>query len=187
MLTKNDIMRVVQKQLSPELFRHVSQVAQTAETMAELYQENREKAYLAGILHDYAKEKPVAELLTIAGENGLLVDDVFRQVPFLLHAPVGACLIKKELGIDDEAILNAISNHTLGRPFMTRLEKIIFLADMIEPDRNFPEVEKLRSLSRQDLDRAMLAALDSTLEYCLQQKRIIHPQTIATRNYFLLL
>ncbi|MDD3895129.1 MAG: bis(5'-nucleosyl)-tetraphosphatase (symmetrical) YqeK, partial [Syntrophomonadaceae bacterium] len=119
MLTRNDIMRVVQKQLSPELFRHVSQVAQTAEKMAELYQENREKAYLAGILHDYAKEKPVAELLTIAGENGLLVDDVFRQVPFLLHAPVGACLIKKELGIEDEAILNAISSHTLGRPFMT--------------------------------------------------------------------
>ncbi len=184
-MSSEDILYKVNKQLSPHLFRHVCQVAKTAEKMAVLFGEDPTKANLAGVLHDCAKEKPEAELLAIAGENGLLEEEVYRQVPFLLHAPVGAILIKKEMGIDDEQILNAVYYHTLGRPFMNTLEKIIFLADMIEPDRAFPGVKELRSLCRYDLDQAMIAALDSTLAYCLRQKRIIHPQTIAARNYFL--
>ncbi len=184
-MSSKDILDKVEERLSSHLFRHVCQVAQTAERMAVLFEEDPAKASLAGILHDYAKEKTETELLAIADENGLLEEEVYRQVPFLLHAPVGAILIKKEMGIDDEQILDAVYYHTLGRPFMNKLEKIIFLADMIEPDRNFSGVEELRSLCRHDLNQAMIAALDSTLAYCLRQKRIIHPQTIAARNHFL--
>ncbi len=184
MISNKEIIELVERQLSSGLLQHVCQVAQTAEKMAVRFETDREKAFLAGILHDYAKERPEEELTAIAEENGLL-DEIYRQVPFLLHAPVGAILIKKELGIEDEEILNAIGNHTLGRPFMGQLEKIIYLADMIEPGRDYPGVERLRNLCQCDLDQAMLAALDSTLGYCLQHKRMIHPQTINTRNYFL--
>ena len=184
MLNSKKALKAIEAQLSPPLIRLVCQVAETAQKMARLYRVDEEKAYMAGILHDYAKEKPQTEILEIAAENNLL-DDVYRQVPYLLHAPVGALLIKAELEIDDEEIIIAISNHTLGRPFMSGLEKIIFLADMIEPDRNFPEVNKLRNLAEKDLDEAMLFGLDSTIKYCLDKKSIIHPQTIIARNYFL--
>lgn len=184
MISNKEIIELIEKQVSSGLFRHVCRVAQTAEKMAVRFETDREKAFLAGILHDYAKERPEEELAAIAEENGLL-DEIYRQVPVLLHAPVGAILVKKELGIIDEEILNAIGSHTLGRPSMGRLEKIIYLADMIEPGRDYPGVESLRNLCQSDLDQAMLAALDSSLGYCLQHKRIIHPQTINTRNYFL--
>ncbi len=184
MISNKEIIELIEKQISSGLFRHVCQVAQTAEKMAVRFETDREKAFLAGILHDYAKERPEEELAAIAEENGLL-DEIYRQVPVLLHAPVGAILVKKELGIIDEEILNAIGSHTLGRPSMGRLEKIIYLADMIEPGRDYPGVESLRNLCQSDLDQAMLAALDSSLGYCLQHKRIIHPQKIDTRNKFL--
>lgn len=184
MLDYKKALKAIEAQLSPSLIRHVCQVAETAQRMARLYRIDEKKAYLSGILHDYAKEKPHEELLKIAAEYNLL-DDVYSQVPYLLHAPVGALLIKAELEIDDEEIIMAISNHTLGRPFMSSLEKIVFLADMIEPDRNFHEVDKLRKLADKDLDEAMLFGLDSSLKYCLDKKSIIHPQTIMARNYFL--
>lgn len=185
MLNGKEAYKAVEKQLSPSLLRHVCQVAEVAQKMAGKYEEDQEKAYLAGLLHDYAKEKSEAQLLIIAAENALL-DDVYRQVPYLLHAPVGALLIKRELGIDDEDIIEAISNHTLGKAAMNNLEKIIFLADMIEPDRDFPGVDKIRSLAAKNLDRAMLLGLDSTLKHCLNKNSIIHPRTILARNYFLL-
>lgn len=183
MLDREEVLKAVEKQLSPSLLRHVCQVAEAAQKLAGIYKEDEEKAYLAGLLHDYAKEKSAAELLIIAAENDLL-DDVYRQVPYLLHAPVSALLIKREMEIDDEEIIEAISNHTLGKAAMNNLEKIIFLADMIEPDRIFPEVDKLRSLAAKNLDRAMLLGLDSTLRYCLDKNSIIHLQTILARNYF---
>ena len=184
MISTKDILSRLEEQLSRELFRHVYQTAQTAEVLAMRFGADSGRAFLAGILHDYAKERPAKELMAIAQENNLL-DEIFLQVPFLLHAPVGAILIKKELGINDENILDAVGNHTLGRPRMSKLEKIIFLADMIEPDRDHLGVYALRELCLHDLDRAMLTALDSTLEHCIRQKRLIHPQTINTRNYFL--
>lgn len=184
MITADQIICRLEGQLSRGLFRHVYQVAQTAEKMAMRFKEDLNQAFLAGILHDYAKERPVEELVAIAKENNLL-DEIFLQVPFLLHAPVGAILIKRELEIKDEKILDAVGSHSLGRPCMGKLEKIIYLADMIEPDRDYSGVGKLRDLCCHDLDQAMLAALNSTLEYCLKQERFIHPQTINTRNYFL--
>ncbi|NLG32251.1 MAG: HD domain-containing protein, partial [Syntrophomonadaceae bacterium] len=107
-------------------------------------------------------------------------------VPDLLHAPVGALLLEKELGITDGEILTAVSNHTLGAPSMGELDKIIFLADMIEPGRDFPGIERLSCLALRNLDEGMLFALEVTIKYCLQEKRILHPRTIETRNYFLL-
>ncbi|MBO8158703.1 bis(5'-nucleosyl)-tetraphosphatase (symmetrical) YqeK [Thermosyntropha sp.] len=179
------ITKIVEKRLSPLRFRHSLGVADKARRLAERFGIDEEKAYLAGIVHDYAKGIAGSELLNIAKENGLIDDEVYREVPDLLHAPVGAFLIEKELGIDDKEILSAVRKHTLGDLDMGLFDKIIFLADMVEPGRDFPGIERLRCLVERNLDEAMLFALESTLRYCMDTGRIIHPQTVKVRNHFL--
>ncbi len=176
---------VIHKRLSPARFRHSLQVAQVAAEMAGIYGVDPHKAYLTGLLHDYAKGISGGELLRMAGENGLIRDEADRQVPDLLHAPVGAYLLQHELGIADAEILKAVACHTLGALDMNELDKIIYLADMIEPGRDYPGMERLKCLAFRDLDQAMLYGLESTIRYCLDQRRILHPQTIAVRNHFL--
>lgn len=161
------------------------EVASVARDMARIFGLNEDKAYLAGILHDYAKGIPGHELLALAKQNNILEDDVEAQSPDLLHAPVGAFLLARDEGLLDDEILDAIRYHTLGRVGMTDLEKALFLADMIEPGRDFPGIERLHCLVRRDLDQGMIQAIDSTLRYCMEQGRLIHPRTVLVRNYLL--
>lgn len=184
MISHREALQVITERLSPALVRHVRQVAATAQYLAGLYQVDGEKAYLAGLLHDYAKEESAQDLIKAAGVYKI-ADDIYRQVPYLLHAPIGAILVQEELRIADVEIIQAIGSHTLGRAFMADLEKVVFLADMIENDRNYPGVERLREMAGQNLDQAMLLGLDLTLKFCLDKKSLIHPQTVLTRNYFL--
>lgn len=185
MLSEQEIVNVIGLRLSSRRFQHSLGVAQAAWDLAEHYGQNNEKAKLIGLLHDYAKGMSGQDLLTVAEENHLIGNEVDKQLPDLLHAPVGAVLVKKELGIKDQEIIKAISFHTMGSIEMSDLDKIIFLADMIEPGRDYPGLERLKCLAFRDLDEAMLFGLESTIKYCLEQKRILHPQTIAVRNYFL--
>jgi len=185
MLNKQEAIAIIGARLSPRRYEHSLQVAQVAQSMAEHYDVDPDKAYLTGILHDYAKGIPASELLSLAINNNLLSYEVERLVPDLLHAQVGAFLLKKELAIDDEEILKAVRNHTLGNLNMSKLDQIIYLADMIEPGRDYPGVERLRCLAWKSLDQGMLFGLESTIKYCLEQGRILHPLTIEVRNYFL--
>ncbi|MFS8512340.1 MAG: bis(5'-nucleosyl)-tetraphosphatase (symmetrical) YqeK, partial [Planifilum fulgidum] len=93
--------------------------------------------------------------------------------------------VREELGVDDEEVLNAIRSHTTGRPGMSLLEKVVFLADYIEPGRSFSGVEEVRRLAREDLDRAILKALDNTIVYLVERGFKVYPLTILTRNDFL--
>lgn len=176
---------IIRAKLSQNRYRHSMQVASVARDMARIFGLNEDKAYLAGILHDYAKGIPGHELLALAKQNNLLEDDVEARSPDLLHAPVGAFLLARDEGLLDDEILDAIRYHTLGRVGMTDLEKVLFLADMIEPGRDFPGIERLRCLVRRDLDQGMIQAIDSTLRYCMEQGRLIHPRTVLVRNYLL--
>lgn len=182
----NELIDIVRFRLSKNRFQHSLQVARVAKEMAERFGIDPDKAYRAGILHDYAKGIASQELIAIAQANNMALGEVDELVPDLLHAPVGAFLLEKELGITDGEILAAVSNHTLGSPSMGDLDKIIFLADMIEPGRDFPGIERLSCLALRNLDEGMLFALEVTIKYCLQEKRILHPRTIETRNCFLL-
>ena len=175
----------VESRLTPKRFKHVLGVVEAAKKLGKIYDESIEKVQLGAILHDYAKNMKIEELLEVATKNNIQLDEIEIESSELIHGKVGAFLVKNDLKIEDEDILNAIENHTMGRKNMSKLEKIICLADYIEPGRAFPGVEKLRKLAGKDLDKALLKALDNTIKYLIEEGQVIHPRTLETRNYLL--
>jgi predicted HD superfamily hydrolase involved in NAD metabolism len=176
---------ILKNKISDELFIHSLGVEETALRLAAAYGIDREKAALAGILHDYGKTISDDALYELALKYHI-VDAVTLQEPALLHAPVGAWLVEQELGIRDSEILNAIKSHTTGIPGMSALAKIVYLADYIEPSRSCPGVQVLREVALYDLQRALLFAVDMTIKYVIEREKIVHPHSIAFRNSLIL-
>lgn len=185
MMKESFILKTLQGRLSRNRMQHSLRVAEAAQELAVHYGEDAEKARLAGLVHDCAKGLSGAELVGIARQNHLFMHEIDFEIPDLLHAPVGSFLAEQEFGIEDPEILRAIRVHTLGAPEMSEFDKIIYLADMIEPGRDYPGLERLACLTWRDLDVAMLFALESTIKYCLDRGRILHPLTVQARNAFL--
>ncbi len=179
------MIKLLESKIPPRRVQHCLNVAQVARELAEKYGVDPDKAYVIGLLHDYAKGIAAPELLIIAIDNQLLTDEIERRMPEVLHAPVGAYLLETELGIDDPEMLQAVKVHTLGSLQMSTLDKIIFLADMIEPGRDFPGLDRIQCLAGQNLDRAMLAALDEIIRDQMDRGRILHPLSILVRNKFI--
>ncbi|BBB89734.1 MAG TPA: bis(5'-nucleosyl)-tetraphosphatase (symmetrical) YqeK [Methylomusa anaerophila] len=171
--------------LSPKRFQHSLRVSETAAILAKRFDADEEKARVAGLLHDCARDITDKQLLQLAKDFAIVTTDVDIYHPTLLHAPVASYLAQTEYNTDDPEILRAISLHTTGGPSMNVLDKIIYLADFIEPGRNFPGVDKLRSLAAADLDTAVLAAFDQSLQYIIAQGNLIHPATIEGRNWLI--
>ncbi|HHV07392.1 MAG TPA: HD domain-containing protein [Firmicutes bacterium] len=167
-------------------YQHSLEVAEVAVKLAQCHGGKVKKAYLAGLLHDCAKGLEEDLLLQTALAFGIVRNDTEKACPDLLHGPVGALLAWKEYGVDDPEILTAIAVHTLGSEEMGLLAKIIYLADYIEPGRRFPGVDDLRALAYEDLNRAVLQAMDNTILYLLRQGLLLHPQTMKARNSLLL-
>jgi predicted HD superfamily hydrolase involved in NAD metabolism len=142
------------------------------------------RAETAAILHDFCKFWPDRQLIEwIRSRN--LPPDLLEYNKELWHAPVGAEVARERFGITDEEILNAIRYHTSGRPGMSKLEKIIFLADYIEPGRRFPGVDEVRETARRDLERAVLMAMDNTIRFLLERGQKVYPLTLLARNHML--
>ncbi|MBM7623119.1 bis(5'-nucleosyl)-tetraphosphatase (symmetrical) YqeK [Sporohalobacter salinus] len=184
-MIEKKMIELLQEMISPDRLKHSLAVRDVAIDLAKKYGIEVKKVRIAGLLHDSAKGISNDNLLKMAEEFGIVIDDVIRSVPGLLHGPIGAELAKKEFGIEDEEILNAIRTHTLGAEEMTMLEKIIFIADYIEPNRTCAGLDELRKKARVDLDQAIRVACDRTLKYHIRNDDLIHPQTLATRNAFL--
>src|SRR5690606_5450316 len=140
----------------------------------------------AAWLHDVAKELPQDTLLKLAERFGIIFDDEMAHMPHLWHAPVAAELARREFGVSDPDVLAAVRHHPTGRAGMSPLERIVFLADLIEPGRSFPGVDELRRLSTEDLDAALLAAYDGLIRYVLDKGGLLHSDTVAARNEILL-
>lgn len=172
------LIDAMRQRLSPGRFTHVLAVAETAARLAERFGADADKAWLAGLLHDYARELPLAEMRRRAAAHGLL-DRVAEPSAVLLHAPLGAILLPSELGVADPEVLRAVAVHTTGDAAMTVLDKVVYLADYIEPGRRFPRVETVRSLAGRDLDAAVLAALRNTAEALRLAGRPLDPRTLA--------
>lgn len=172
----------LESKLSSKRLAHSRGVSETAARLAVRYGTDPAKATLAGLLHDCAREIPNNLLLKLADSFGILISNVEAASPFLLHGPVGACLARSEYGLTDQMIIDAIQWHTTGRAGMSLLEKIIFLADYIEPNRSYPGVEHLRSIADLDLDKAVLAGYNQTLKYLLSRGELIHVATVEGRN-----
>ena len=181
-----EIERRLAKQLSEKRMRHVHGVAKAAERLARRFGVCPQQARLAGLLHDCARECAKRELLEIAAARALPLTALERAAPVLLHAPVGALWAREVYGVEDAQVLRAIALHTTGGAGMTQLDKILYLADMIEPNRDFPGVTALRREAETNLDKAVFAALGQSLSYMLRRGELIHPDTIVARNDFLL-
>lgn len=165
---------------------HILSVEQTAIALAQQHGLNVKKAAQAGLMHDLAKYFKPQKLLQMAQTEGLSLDPVDRANPHLLHAEVGAIVARDQFGIQDEEVLQAIANHTLGRPGMSPLSCVVFLADSLEPGRgNTSELNALRQISQQDLLQAVWMTCDASIQDLVAKRRLIHPRTMLTRNWFL--
>lgn len=170
--------------LTPKRYIHTLGVAQESLQLAKRYGIDPDKAYMAGLLHDCAKCLTDEEKLELCEKYELELDDILKSQPDLTHSFLGAKIAEKEYGIKDKEILNAISYHTTGRPNMSMLEKIIFIADYIEPNRDYFEgLAKARELAYKNIDEAVIYALESTIKYNKSKKRLIHPLGTAALEY----
>jgi len=166
--------------------QHILGVEQMAMDLVRHYHLDVEKAGKAGLMHDLAKYFKPQKLLQMAQEEGIQLDPVDEMHPHLLHADVSAILARDLFGVQDEEVLQAIQNHTLGRPAMSLLSCIVFVADTLEPGRgDTPELDKLRQISRQEIYKAVWLTCDYCLKYLLDSRCLIHPRTIRTRNWAL--
>lgn len=180
-MNREYLLQATKKQLTPARWEHTLRVADTAVRLAKRMNVDPDRAEIAAILHDYCKFWPEEDLILWI-EKCHLPLDLLSYNKELWHAPVGAEVARKELGINDEDILNAIRYHTSGRPGMSKLEKIIFLADYIEPGRRFPGVDQVRELSENDLDLAVLQALNNTIIFLIERGQKVYPLTLLARN-----
>ncbi len=172
------ILNFLQLRISKELFEHSLRVSQTASIIALKQGVSEEKAALAGLLHDCARELGPHDLLAEAESSGLALGSFLQQNPLLLHGPVGAFMIKRELGIRDREVLEAVTYHTCGKKNMCTLARIIYVADMIEPLRSFPGVEELRRLIEADFREGMLKAVEITINRVLARRLSFYLGTV---------
>jgi predicted HD superfamily hydrolase involved in NAD metabolism len=180
-LERELLMQRVQMQMSEKRFRHVLGVEETAIALAGRYGASLEKASIAALTHDYAKERSDDEFkLVIRRDNFDL--DLLNWGNEIWHGLVGANFVQRELEIDDEEILQAIRVHTTGAAEMSLLDKIIYVADYIEPGRNFPGVEEAREIALRNLDNAVAYETKHTLLHLVSKEVPIYPKTIETYN-----
>ncbi len=181
---RKSVLKKLKESLDPERFEHSLGAEKTAVALARKHGVSVKQAGLAALLHDYARKFSRKELLKQAVKFKLKIDPVSRFEPKLLHAELSALLVKRDFGIRSSRILNAIRKHTIGAPRMTKLEKIIYLADHIEEGRNFTGLNKIRRLASKNLDQAIFVSTSNVVKYLLEHGLPIHPGTIETRNYY---
>lgn len=186
MWSEDKMVEYLKTNLKPKRFNHSIGVRDTAVKLAEIYGEDVDKARIAGLIHDCAKYVPDKEMIDSYENHGNKVDDVEKNMPAILHGKVGSYVAKEIMGVEDKDILNAIAYHTTGRVNMSVLEKIIYIADYIEPSRDFPGVDNLRNIAfNENLDKALILSFDNTIKYVIDGNQLLHKDTIEARNYML--
>lgn len=184
-MNRREIKEQLKQKLKPGRYEHTLGVEYTSACLAMRYDYPMEKADIAGLLHDCAKCLSDEEKLLMCRERKIPISEAEEKNPGLLHAKLGASLAKELYGIEEEEILSAICCHTTGKPAMTLLEKIVFVADYIEPNREHaPSLEKLRKLAFQDIDQCLLLILEQTLDYLKKTGAKIDPMTEETYQYY---
>ena len=179
------LRRAMEKIQDGKRFEHTLGVEYTAAALAMRYDCDVRKAQIAGLLHDCAKCLTDEKRLSICRKHNIPITTVEKKNPFLLHAKVGAYLARNKNRIKNQDILNAICNHTTGRQNMSTLEKIVFIADYIEPGRTHaPNLAEVRKLAFVDLDKAFLRILEDTLDYLNDTGGDIDPMTEETWKFY---
>ena len=185
MLTEEEMHRKLRSTQKERRYFHTLGVVKEAVRLAPKYGVEVEKAKIAALLHDCAKNFEHDRFLEIAAEYGVTLEDIAIKEPALIHAFLGAAVAYRDYGVTDKEILDAIYYHTTARANMTNLEKLIYIADMIEPGRTMPQAEELRRMVEENLDDALIYAIDCSIKHVIKKGRIIHPDSIAARNYLI--
>jgi predicted HD superfamily hydrolase involved in NAD metabolism len=180
-MDRKQLIDAVKAQMPAKRWEHTLGVMETAVLLARAYGCDADKAHLAALLHDVCKYWPVNDQRDMIRDNGLPADllDYDKE---LWHAHAGAFIAQRDYGIDDEEVLDAIRYHTTGRKLMTLLEKVVCLADFMEPGRDFPGVHNIREIAEHNVDKALLAAFDGTIIFLLEKGKKVYPLTIEARN-----
>lgn len=179
------LQHTLKKELDEDRYQHTLGVMYTSASMAMRYGADVTQALLAGLLHDCAKCIPGDKKIHLCEKYGLPVSDVEYENPGLLHARLGAYLAEKKYHIHDREIIHAISSHTTGRPGMSLLEKIVYIADYIEPGRRaLPNMKEVRPLAFTDIDQCLYRILEDSLVYLNSRNISVDPMTQKTYDYY---
>lgn len=174
---------ILRERLTEKRFIHSLNVAESSKELARLYGCDEEIAYTAGLIHDCCKDTPAGLQLSYMLENGAELSEIEISTAKLYHAMSGSIYIKKEFGIENEDIINAVRYHTTGRKNMCLLEKIVFIADFISAERDYDGVEIMREKAVRSLDEAIVEGLGFTIKDLIDRgERFIHPDTIDAYN-----
>ncbi len=176
---------LLKQKLDDYRFNHSLCVAKEAKRLAQKYGADPEKAYLAGLLHDITKNEPRDFHLNYFKEFDIILTDVENKSDRLWHAISGALFVKNELKLLDEELVLAIRYHTTAKSDMTKLEKIIFVADFTAEDRSYKDVCVMRELADKSLEEAMIYALSYTINKLVENKQQVHPDAVSAYNYLL--
>lgn len=178
-----EIKRDLKTLLSEYRYNHSLRVAEVAKDLAKHYKINEEEAYIAGLTHDIAKEFTTKENELFIKEHNLDRELLNSNNRKFIHGVIGAILTKEKYHFNKNMV-NAIYYHTAGRPNMSNLEKVIYLADKIEPGKNYQGIEEERNIAYQDLDKAVILCLETKIKKLTSEGKYIHPNTIETLNYY---
>ncbi|MEM7594246.1 MAG: bis(5'-nucleosyl)-tetraphosphatase (symmetrical) YqeK [Cyanobacteria bacterium P01_A01_bin.83] len=172
--------------VSRHRLKHILGVEELCITLAQHHQLNEQQAAQAGLMHDLAKFFTPAKLLQLATSAKIPIDEICWHQPHLLHADVSALVAQQEFGVEDPEILAAIRNHTLGTPQMSKLSCVVFIADVLEPNRgDNKRLAAMRAVAPKNLYKCVQQTSDYSLKYLLDKQKIIHPRTVLTRNWAL--
>jgi len=178
-------LEILKRHLTGKRFEHSLGTEELAVKMAERFGVNACDAQIAGLLHDIAKNLTPEEKWAAMREYHMEIDEVSRQNPDILHGAIGAEMIRRECGIENEDILNAVRYHTTGRAGMSPLEEVIYIADLLERTRDFEGIEELRALAEKDLDGAMLHSLMHVIIYVIKKRKPVDRNSIEAYNHLL--
>ncbi len=182
-MEKSQWLPYLEKNLSPRRYRHTLGCAKLADELAKIYQVDSDKAHVAALLHDVAKELSVEAMQAEIKKTDITIPEMVRDNPALLHAYASTAMAQSKFGIDDEEILNAILYHTTGREAMSLLEKIIFIADAAEENRTYhPQIKQWRQQAKKDIDNAVLQVLEYNIIRVIQRGFLLDENTVKARN-----
>lgn len=180
-----EIRKELKKKLKKERYEHTIGVMYTAASLAMCYKADMPKALTAGLLHDCGKFAPPKDQIRLCEKYNIELTKSELEMPALIHAKLGAYLAEHEYGITDKEILDSIAYHTTGRPGMTILEKIIYIADYIEPNRReIPGLSEIRGIVFQDIDRAVCLSAERTVRYLSSGGKAVDPATVSTYEFY---
>ncbi|WXR61944.1 bis(5'-nucleosyl)-tetraphosphatase (symmetrical) YqeK [Peptostreptococcaceae bacterium AGR-M142] len=182
----DEIRDILKKNLKDSRYKHTIGVEKSAVKLAEIYEESIDKVILSSLFHDFAKYMTDEELHSYVEKYNIALDEIEKLDYSIIHGKVAKFIAENEYNIKDLDVLNSIEYHTTGRKNMTKLEKIIYLADYIEENRNYDGVDNLRKLAYEiDLNQALLESFNNSINFLLKKSVLIHKNTIEARNQIL--